>query len=243
LAYQLISSQRGSCGQSFCVVDDMAKRELRCEIEISFIEGARFHVMTGNEWKLYTYLWARAVAERKEDLGWLSSSFLARKCNLSSHYIGHYLQTISTLPGPLLQYHSRPPATSKDTYSHNIVVLWVASKHPKLKDIQETSRFNYKSLKQNKTKRKQKETKPKKNKEPSIHFPMHIYEKMDRNLFKSKTLLWLERQDPVLVQRAWEIENARYQDLGDIKSIHGDFVNELKKLIKEKGQRAGAAGE
>jgi protein gp37 len=138
---------------------EMAKRELRCEIEISFINGPRFHEMTGNELKLYLFLWGQTIEQRKEDLGWMSGSYLARHCNLPAHYIGHYLEKLSNMPGPLLRYTSTPPADSRDTTRYNIAILWSADKHPNFKDLKRSKLFDYKSL--NQTKPNQKETKPK----------------------------------------------------------------------------------
>lgn len=123
----------------------MSRRELSINIEISFIESPAVHDMSGNEFKLYVWLWAKAVEQRKEDLNKLSSVYIGRHTGLAANHIEGYLEHLATITPekPLLVYSKSTASAKHVPTMFNVSVLHVSRKHPRLKDIKETDVFDY----------------------------------------------------------------------------------------------------
>ena len=122
----------------------MANR-LSCNIDIDFIEGPIFHSLPGDSFKLYIYLWAKAVQKRKEDLGLMSSVYLGNKTGIKPNKIRHHLEIIqgSSKDKPLICFNvvTNPGATHYyPATMFDVSVFYVGSKHLRLKDIKVSQR-------------------------------------------------------------------------------------------------------
>ena len=225
----------------------MAKRELRCEIEISFLEGAVFHKMTPEQWKLYSYLWGKAVMERKEDLDEMSSRYLADRTGIPANKIGHNLEILEGLTPkkPLIILLSPGDPTG----IHRVSILNVANKHPKLKNIERTSWFNYetnKPLKQKKNKSKSKE----KTKEEYLSGVDVFYESIPEiDIKKWKEAYPFVDIEPTIKQsKEWLISNAddftkRRDSLRGFLTGWLGRANTRREKDGGKKKRTGASGQ